>query len=111
MYLSDHGLSNKERPLQGMTLQHDGQYQQNYQIPLIVMSSDDTTRTYIDTPRSGYQFINGFAEWLGIDEPTLRLDTPFFSNEPITPIDKVKVFDGNEIVDYQSLKEDPAINK
>ncbi len=107
MYIADHGLANKKKLLQGINLSHEPTYKQNYQVPLIVISSDDTERKYIDAKKSGFQFINGFAHWLGLQEQSLTMQPPFFSN--VESKQPIKIFNGTKVVDYQSLPNDPAI--
>ncbi len=107
MYVADHGLANKHKLLQGVDLSHEPTYKQNYQVPLIVMSSDDTERKYINAKKSGFQFVNGFAEWLGVEEQSLTTQPTFISDVKSKQV--IKVFNGTEVVDYQSLPNDPAI--
>jgi glucan phosphoethanolaminetransferase (alkaline phosphatase superfamily) len=43
VYFSDHGLAFKERGKEVQYLAHDDKYQQNFQVPFMVLSSDDKT--------------------------------------------------------------------
>lgn len=109
MYLSDHGLAHSKKGFIGMTLLHNPEYKQNYDVPLMVLSSDDTNRQTINAQRSGFDFMSGLAEWLGIEEPSLKLKHPFFSQtEADKGSNKVQVFNGVKLVGYNNLKDDPA---
>ncbi|PIE47664.1 MAG: hypothetical protein CSA42_02545 [Gammaproteobacteria bacterium] len=105
MYLSDHGLAHNKTDFKGITLLHNSEYKQNYDVPLIVLSSDDKTRQVINAQRSGFDFMSGLAEWLGIEEKSLTLKQPFFSDKTAH---KVQVFNGVELVEYDTLKDDPT---
>lgn len=105
LYFADHGLSQRE----GFNdiLRHNFVYKQNYEVPLIQFSSDDTKRTYINAQKSGFDLINGMAEWLGIQEKTLMQKPSFYLDKQTT--EKVSVFNWEKIVDYDSLQDDPAL--
>lgn len=104
IYFSDHGLSHRGEN-NSLTLINGNKYKQNYQVPFIKISSDDEQRNIIKTQRSGFNFIYGFAEWLGIKEKSLDTGYQFFSETT----DDVKVFDWNSLIDFNSLKDDPAV--
>lgn len=107
IYFSDHGLS---RPKTGdLTLVHGEQFKQNYRVPFIKISSDDTARTHIQTARSGFRLMAGLANWLGIDEPQLLADgQTFWTDTPDTK--PIEVFSGAEKNPlYEMLDDDPAI--
>ncbi len=106
MYLADHGLSHRHQIITGWKLTHSFDKKQNYEIPLIILSSDSQSQTYIDAQKSGFQFINAVAEWLGIAETSLTLKQPFFSAD--TDKKPIKVFNGRKLVEYNSLEEDPV---
>lgn len=104
LYFADHGLSQR----QGYNgLVTNSIYKQNYEVPLIQFSSDDTKRTYINAQKSGFDLINGMAEWLGIQEKTLMQKPSFYLDKQTT--EKVSVFNWEKIVDYDSLQDDPAL--
>ncbi len=101
-YFSDHGLSHKD--IGGIrSLRHSGDTRQNYQVPLLVLSDRDQQHQIIDDPLSAFDFIGLFAQEAGIRVaypdmmPTLRMaDT-----------DKRWVFDGQRMVDFDQLADDP----
>lgn len=101
-YFSDHGLSHKD--IGGVhSLRHGGDTRQNYQVPLLVLSDRDQQHQVIDAPLSAFDFIGLFAQEAGIRiahpevMPTMRMaDT-----------DKRWVFDGQRMVDFDQLADDP----
>ncbi|WP_283774293.1 phosphoethanolamine transferase [Histophilus somni] len=102
LYFSDHGLSHYKNK---KTLAVNNKYKQNYEIPLIKFSSDDVKREYIQAPKSAFNFMSGFAQWLGINEKYLQNEQNFFSEEISLPI---KVFNWEKFVDFEDLADDPA---
>lgn len=104
LYFADHGLSQRQG-YNGLVV--NSIYKQNYEVPLIQFSSDDTKRTYINAQKSGFDLINGMAEWLGIQEKTLMQKPSFYLDKQTT--EKVSVFNWEKIVDYDSLQDDPAL--
>lgn len=106
IYLSDHGLQHYYTGKNDLSLRIGSEFQESFHVPLIKISSDDTQQTRIEAQRSGMFFINAFAEWLGIEEKSLKLPYLFFSNQ----IDKepVKVFDWKKYILFDSLASDSA---
>ncbi|TYA16476.1 phosphoethanolamine transferase [Aggregatibacter actinomycetemcomitans] len=102
IYFSDHGLAHLGEG-KNLSMLNNKEYKQSYAVPFIRFSSDDTKRTVIKNPQSAFNFINGFAQWLGIKETHLSQDD-FFNPKP----QPIKVFNWRALVDYNSLKEDPA---
>lgn len=105
IYFSDHGLSHSDKGSSRLDLRVGNQYKENYEVPFIKISSDDTTRTHISSPRSAFNFIYGFAQWLNIKEESLDNGYQFFSENA----DKIKVFNWHNNVDFEQLPSDPAI--
>ena len=105
IYFSDHGLSHREKESERGTLQVGNEHKENYQVPFIRISSDDSERKILKTQRSAFNFIYGFAQWLGIQEKTLSNGYQFFSEKP----DDVKVFNWHQNIDFNQLPSDPAI--
>ncbi len=60
VYFSDHGLAFKERGKDVQYLAHDDKYQQNFQVPFMVISSDDKAHRVIKARRSANDFL-GFS--------------------------------------------------
>lgn len=104
MYFADHGLSHHKV---GQYLAHDANYKQSYHVPLIQFSSDDTQRIYINAQKSGYDLINGIAEWLGIQEEILSQKTSFYSNQPSN---RIKLFNSQDkVIFYDELENNPTL--
>ena len=66
VYFSDHGLAFKERGKEVQYLAHDDKFQQNFQVPFMVLSSDDKTHRVIKARRSANDFLQFFSQWTGI---------------------------------------------
>jgi glucan phosphoethanolaminetransferase (alkaline phosphatase superfamily) len=75
LYFSDHGLA-----LENKLLQHSDKYQENYRVPLFIISSDDTQRENITVDRSALHFPILFSQWSGIQEPSLQSSCRYLSN-------------------------------
>ena len=102
IYFSDHGLAHLGTG-KNLSMLNNKEYKQSYAVPFVRFSSDDTKRTLVKNPQSAFNFIHGFAQWLGIKESHLSQED-FFNPKPQT----IKVFNWRALVDYNSLKEDPA---
>ncbi|ULJ69428.1 sulfatase-like hydrolase/transferase [Wielerella bovis] len=107
LYLSDHGLAHSDKETSHVNLYNSNQYKQAYHVPFIIISSDDVQQKRQQAARSGFHFIQGFAQWLGIADNRLTLSYSFFSEEPAT--EEINVFNWEKIVPYQSLQDDPAL--
>ncbi|WP_279459510.1 sulfatase-like hydrolase/transferase [Actinobacillus delphinicola] len=103
MYFSDHGLSHTSLDVSKTSLVHGDLHKSNFNVPMIVLSSDSKKRTFINAYKSGFNFVNQFAQWVGIKAEGLS-DTPkFFSEESPK---NIYVLDKNHL--YKNLKDDPA---
>ncbi len=106
MYFSDHGLSTFMTKLSGFHLTHSGKYKQNFDVPMIILSSDNNVQKHIEARKSGYDFMALFAQWLGIEETSLKeRGKKMFDESEEKPI---YVFDFSKVVKYDSLKIDEA---
>ncbi len=47
-------------------LAHDDKFQQNFQVPFMVLSSDDKAHKVIKAQRSANDFLSFFSQWTGI---------------------------------------------
>ncbi|MGF6191556.1 phosphoethanolamine transferase [Serratia sp. 2723] len=86
VYFSDHGLAFKERGTKVQYLAHDDQFQQNFQVPFMVLSSDDTAHRLIKATRSANDFLTFFASWTGIKTKELTPKYPFLSEQKAGPV-------------------------
>ncbi|MCP1105230.1 phosphoethanolamine transferase [Serratia nevei] len=101
-YFSDHGLSHKD--IGGTrSLRHGSDTRQNYQVPLLVLSDRDQQHQVIDAPLSAFDFIGLFAQATGI-----RVAHPeVMPTTRMANADKRWVFDGQRMVDFDQLADDP----
>ncbi len=105
MYFSDHGQVHTNKEKYDASLIHGEKYKQAYEVPMIIMSSNDKNRTTIEAKKSGFDFIQQFSEWTGITAKELRNKKQFFSE---TPAKKIDIF-SETLKDYEQLVDDPAI--
>lgn len=103
LYFADHGLVTKNREISLLTsLTHGASTKAAYQVPFVLLSSDDVSQEHIKIEKSAFRFLDGFASWLGIQEKSLRKEYDFFSLNP----DSLEIFNGNKKVPFHSLEED-----
>ncbi|WP_413505179.1 phosphoethanolamine transferase [Serratia grimesii] len=101
IYFSDHGLSH--RNIDGkLYLRHGGNTRQNYEVPLLVLSDTDHQHTLIEEPHSAFDFIRLFAQQAGI-----VITRPHLS-AAVAVQGKRQAFNGQEMVDFDQLADDPA---
>ncbi|HFZ8995145.1 TPA: phosphoethanolamine transferase [Citrobacter freundii] len=86
VYFSDHGLAFKERGKKVQYLAHDDKYQQNFQVPFMVLSSDDTAHRMIKARRSANDFLAFFSQWTGISAKEITPHYRFISGEKAGPV-------------------------
>lgn len=86
VYFSDHGLAFKERGTQVQYLAHDDEFQQNFQVPFMVLSSDDKAHRLIKTRRSANDFLDFFSVWTGIKTADLTPKYEFISEQKAGPV-------------------------
>jgi glucan phosphoethanolaminetransferase (alkaline phosphatase superfamily) len=104
VYFSDHGLAFKERGTDVQYLAHDDEFQQNFQVPFMVLSSDDKEHRLIKARRSANDFLNFFSAWTGIKTQQLMPKYKFISEQNAGPtwITNFKL----KKVDYTHLQSD-----
>ncbi|OKB65597.1 sulfatase [Serratia marcescens] len=98
-YFSDHGLSHKDIG-GGRSLRHGGDTRQNYQVPLLVLSDRDQQHQVIDEPLNAFDFLGLFAQEAGIRVAHPEMTRMADSNTRW-------VFDGQTMVDFDQLADDP----
>jgi glucan phosphoethanolaminetransferase (alkaline phosphatase superfamily) len=86
VYFSDHGLAFKERGKQVQYLAHDDAFQQNFQVPFMVISSDDKSHRIVKARRSANDFLSFFSQWTGIQAKEIASDYRFISNQKAPPV-------------------------
>ncbi|HII3253966.1 TPA: phosphoethanolamine transferase [Citrobacter amalonaticus] len=85
-YFSDHGLAFKERGKEVQYLAHDDQFQQNFQVPFMVLSSDDKAHKVIKARRSANDFLGFFSQWTGISAKEIKMKYRFISEQKAGPV-------------------------
>ncbi|HDL1478452.1 TPA: hypothetical protein PWW13_000662, partial [Mannheimia haemolytica] len=76
----------------------------HYDIPLFKISSDDTQRNEYKAFKSGLNFTNSIANWIGIENPLLDKEINLFNEQN----DKSD-YGLKKIIETQSTVEDPAV--
>ncbi len=104
MYFSDHGHVHSEKKNE-VSLKHGGNHKQGFDVPMIVMSSDDTDRKSINAKKSGFDFVRQFSQWTNIKAKGIDTDKGFFTEYQD---DNIQVFD-DELKNYDDLADDPAL--
>ncbi len=86
VYFSDHGLAIKERGKAVQYLAHDDKFQQNFQVPFMVLSSDDKAHRIIKARRSANDFLSFFVQWTGIKVKEIAPKYKFISGQKAGPV-------------------------
>ena len=82
IYFSDHGLCHQKNEKDGALLFNQNCHSQlHHNIPLFKISSDDTERHQYKVFKSGLNFLEGIAHWIGIQNPKLDSEVDLFSNQ------------------------------
>lgn len=81
IYFSDHGLCHTKGQKNDVFFSQNCVSQRHNDIPLFKTSSDDTERNYYKVFKSGLNFLEGIANWIGIQHPELDPEMDLFSNQ------------------------------
>jgi glucan phosphoethanolaminetransferase (alkaline phosphatase superfamily) len=108
MYFADHGLQIVDKGTSEERLQHSDKYQNNYDVPLFVTTSDMAERKVITAPRSGFDLIPLITQLLGISEPSTDLQCNLFSDEICNEERGVLKKDGS-LIPYNTLPREEAL--
>ena len=100
LYFSDHGLSSSLNN-ENINLRV-GDHRQSYEVPLFTVSSDSLTQKRCTSFKSGLNFTNGLADWIGI----LNKQVPSYSL--IDCKDDDDVYNQKKLLDIK--ENEPAIN-
>lgn len=82
IYFSDHGLAHDIRDDNIVIHNSSGKSKLHFDIPLFKISSDDTERREYHVFKSGLNFTDGIARWIGISNTKLNPNADLFSNQP-----------------------------
>jgi len=99
VYFSDHGLTKNN---DDANLYHGGGFKANYSVPFVLLNSKLTATSYINAQRSGFNFFDFFAKWLGIKDNLLPNNCNFISEDDC-PNSNIVITPDNKEVDYFSL--------
>lgn len=80
VYFSDHGLSHDLKDNYIAIHNSAGKSKLHYEIPLFKISFDDTERKVYKVFKSGLNFTDGIANWIGIENPLLNQAVDLFGN-------------------------------
>lgn len=81
IYLSDHGLIHSEDNQGGIHILNTAFSKYHFDVPLFKISGDDTERHVYSVFKSGLNFTDGIAKWIGISNPKLNAKADLFSNK------------------------------
>ncbi|AKH89471.1 phosphoethanolamine transferase [Edwardsiella tarda] len=109
IYFSDHGLAFHEKGTRSEFLAHHDRYRQDYQVPLMILSSGDTRRTVIKARRSAHDFLHLFSDWTGIQSQEIVDRYRFISGQKAIPAKVMVQNFALKQVPYDSLEDDPFI--
>ena len=102
-YFSDHGLDNVSSVKGQTQLVHGDLYKQNYEVPLIEIASDIKQHITLNKQISAFDFMSIFSDWIGVKTAQL----PAFSVYQAPLVKNIEVLSGNQMVPFDSLKNDP----
>jgi len=102
VYFSDHGLAANDV---GKTLTHGQKYKANYASPFVILNSTLNETTFIDAARSGLNFFDFFADWVGIEDKLISKQCEFISEKPCINGTTIIRHDNSE-ADFLALEEE-----
>lgn len=104
IYFSDHGLAHQMTAESINIHNSSGKSKRHFNIPLFKVSSDDTQRNVYKVFKSGLNFTDGIAQWIGIQNPQLNSQANLFSNQN-DPTD----YGLQQMIDKIEAPDDPAV--
>lgn len=107
IYFADHGLMTQDRTSAFASLTHGDTHPNKacYRVPFVLINSNDTEHKHLKVNKSAFNFLKGYAHWLGIKEQSLNNNYSFLSPPP----DSLQVFNHYENVPFESLEEDDIL--
>ncbi len=105
LYFSDHGLAQHVSADSIVIHNSNGKSKRHYDIPLFKISSDDTHRKVSKVFKSGLNFTDDIANWIGIDNPQLNKAANLFDDQPDTDDYGLK-----HIIETIHAPDDPAVS-
>lgn len=104
IYFSDHGLAHDISPDNIVIHNSSGKSKLHFDIPLFKIASDDNERRVYRVFKSGLNFTDGIAHWVGIQNPKLNQSADLFSPQS-DPDD----YGLKAIIDKFEAEPDPAV--
>ena len=93
IYFSDHGLKNSSSDIHKIRLIHDDTHQDNFSVPFFILRDNDQQHEVIDQKISGFNFLNYFAEEIGVTTRNLLND---YTSQR-------KILSGGVLIPYRKL--------
>lgn len=104
LYFSDHGLAQHISDDNIVIHNSSGKSKRHYDIPLFNISSDDTQRKVSRVFKSGLNFTDDIANWIGIDNPLLNKAANLFDDQA-----DADDYGLQRIIDAIDAPDDPAV--
>lgn len=104
VYFADHGLAHDMSKDEIAIHNSSGKSKLHFDIPLFKISSDDTERKAYKAMKSGLNFTDGIAKWIGISNPKLNAEVDLFSPTPDKDDYGLK-----KLIESFDAKVDPAV--
>lgn len=104
VYFADHGLAHDMGKAEIAIHNSSGKSKLHFDIPLFKISSDDTERKTYKAMKSGLNFTDGIAKWMGISNPKLNAEADLFSPTPDKDDYGLK-----KLIESFDAKVDPAV--
>ncbi|MFW9271126.1 phosphoethanolamine transferase [Glaesserella parasuis] len=104
VYFADHGLAHHITENDIAIHNSSGKSKLHFDVPLFKISSDDTDRKVYKAMKSGLNFTDGIAKWVGISNPKLNTEVDLFS-----PHSDKEDYGLKKLIDGFEGKVDPAV--
>lgn len=108
VYFADHGLKVVDKGTVEERFQHADQYQNNYDVPMFLTTSDMAEKKTVSAPRSGFELIPLITQLVGINEPSTYVNCNLISDEICNDERMVLKKDGT-LIPYSSLPREEAL--
>ena len=105
IYFSDHGQCHFSRNPPNITISQACTSKLHNDVPLFKISSDDIDRKEYKAFKSGLNFKDGIANWIGLTNSKLNKNIDLFSDQPDSTDYGLK-----EMIDKRKTPLDPAID-
>lgn len=108
LYFADHGLGQFNKGEDDAYMEHSDLYKQSFNVPLFITSYDASEQRHIAEERSGLDFLNLFADWLGIHDEKIASQCRPLADRPC--IKQVNVLNKDfSLITLDSLDDDDPL--